>query len=100
MIRSGVFIRFAGEKADVYEGFYPARRMPGDRFEINDVETALAGLRTGRAISMGDPVEVKVDSVAAARGRVDLVGAEDKKQPGSGRGGRGGRRRRPEGSRR
>jgi ribonuclease R len=76
VIRSGAFIRFAGELSDVYEGFFPARRMPGDRFDINDVETALVGQRTNRRIGIGDPVEVRVDSVEPPRGRVDLSGPE------------------------
>lgn len=76
VINAGAFITFEGERSDLYEGFFPARRMRGDRYEINDVESALIGLRTGRRVGYGDRVEVKVDSVEAPRGRVDLVGAE------------------------
>ncbi len=76
VIRSGAFIRFSGELSDVYEGFFPARRMPGDRFDINDVETALIGQRTNRRVGIGDPIEVRVESVEAPRGRVDLIGPE------------------------
>jgi ribonuclease R len=72
VIGAGAFIRFRGELADVYEGFFPARRMRGERFEINDVESALIGMKTGRRVGIGDAVEVRVDSIEPARGRVDL----------------------------
>ena len=43
MIGAGAFVRFGGELGDVYEGFLPARRIRGERFEINETETALVG---------------------------------------------------------
>lgn len=87
VIGAGAFVTFTGERSDTYEGFFPARRMRGDRYEINDVESALIGLRTGRRIGYGDPVEVRVDSVEAPRGRVDLAEPEAESQrPGGGRG--------------
>lgn len=76
VINAGAFVLFRGGLSDVYEGFYPARRMRGERFEINDVDTALVGQRTGRRVGIGDQIRVKVDSVEAPRGRVDLVGVE------------------------
>jgi len=86
VIGAGAFILFRGELADIYEGFLPARRIPGDRYEINEQESALVGLRTGRRFGFGDRVEVAVESVEAARGRVDLIPADrDQSQ-------RGGRR--------
>jgi ribonuclease R len=93
VIPAGAFIRFGGEHADIYEGFLPARRMPGDRFEINEVESALIGLRTGRRVGIGDAIEVGVDSVEPARGRVDLstAGARDDRRRRGGR--KAGRRR-------
>jgi ribonuclease R len=94
VVGAGAFIRFGGEHADVYEGFLPARRMPGDRFEINDLESALIGLRTGRRVGIGDAVEVRVDSVEPPRGRVDLSpSGERREQPRRRDGGRRGRRR-------
>ncbi|HEX2388163.1 MAG TPA: RNB domain-containing ribonuclease [Solirubrobacterales bacterium] len=102
VIPAGAFILFRGEHADVYEGFFPARRMPGERFEINDVESALIGMRTGRRVGIGDAIEVKVESVEAPRGRVDLIAAADqgqdrrrsgRRQPGRSRGGAARRRR-------
>ncbi len=101
VIGAGAFILFRGEHADIYEGFFPARRMPGERFEINDVESALIGMRTGTRVGIGDAIEVKVEAVEAARGRVDLVAAADEQRErrrpreagrtgrGRGRGGRG-----------
>jgi ribonuclease R len=76
VIGAGAFVLFRGELSDFYEGFFPARRMPGERFEINEVETALVGQRTGQSYGIGDEVSVRVDSVEAARGRVDLSGAQ------------------------
>lgn len=90
VIGAGAFVTFAGERSDLYEGFFPARRMRGDRYEINDVESALIGVRSGRRLGYGDPVEVRVDSVDAQRGRVDLSGTEPAPQ----RPGRSGGRRR------
>jgi ribonuclease R len=76
VIRAGAFVRFAGELADVFEGFLPARRIPGERFDLNAEETALVGRRSGRELRLGDRVEVRVESVEPARGRVDLLLAD------------------------
>ncbi len=57
---------------DVYEGFVPARVLHGERFDLNETETALVGRRSGREVRLGDPSAVRVDSVEAARGRADL----------------------------
>jgi ribonuclease R len=81
VIGAGAFVLFRGELSEFYEGFFPARRMPGERFEINDVETALVGLRTGKRYGIGDEVEVRVTSVESPRGRVDLEGAEAEERP-------------------
>ena len=78
VIGAGAFVRFGGELADVYEGLLPVRLMRGDRFDLNEAETALVGRRSGREIRLGDPLSVRVDGVEAPRGRVDLVAAEDR----------------------
>ena len=75
VIAAGAFVRFGGELGDVYEGFLPARRLRGERFDLDQTETAIVGAKTGKAIRLGDPVTVRVDGVEAARGRVDLVPA-------------------------
>lgn len=76
VIGAGAFVGFGGRLGDVYEGFLPARRLRGERFDLNETETALVGGRTGRALRMGDPVEVTVARVEAHRGRVDLEPAD------------------------
>jgi ribonuclease R len=75
VIAPGAFVSFGGELGDVYEGFLPARRLRGERFDLNETETAIVGGRSGKAIRLGDPVSVRVDGIEAARGRVDLVPA-------------------------
>ena len=67
----GAFVAFG----DGYEGLLPVRRMRGDWWELNQLETILQGTRTGRAIRLGDSLEVRVDRVDSPRGRVDLVPA-------------------------
>ena len=72
VIRAGVFASFGGELGDVYEGFVPARLLPGEYFALNETETALVGRRSGRALRLGDPIAVRVGKVDAVAGRVDL----------------------------
>jgi ribonuclease R len=69
VIGAGAFIRFGDEG---FEGFLPRRRIRGDRWHLNETETALVGEHTGQAMRLGDPVTVQVDRVDAPRGRVDL----------------------------
>ncbi|MGB7587746.1 MAG: RNB domain-containing ribonuclease [Solirubrobacterales bacterium] len=73
VIRGGVFMAFGGRLGDVYEGFMPARRMGGERFELNETETGLVGSESGTALRLGDPLSIQVAGVDAPRGRVDLV---------------------------
>ena len=74
LIGGGAFVRF-GEEG--FEGFLPRRRIRGDRWQLNETETALIGEHSGRAMRLGDPVTVQVDSVDAPRGRVDLYMSTD-----------------------
>ena len=67
----GAFIRF-GEEG--FEGFLPARRLR-DWYELNEEGTALIGEDSGRALRMGDPINVAVERIEAPRGRVDLMPA-------------------------
>ena len=76
VIRSGCFVRFGGRLGDVYEGFVPARRIRGERFEINEEETSLVGSKTGRKVSFGDSLAVRVEKVDSPQGRVDLYPAD------------------------
>ncbi|MBA3735752.1 MAG: RNB domain-containing ribonuclease, partial [Actinobacteria bacterium] len=68
MIASGLFIRFG----DVFEGYLPARRLAGDYFELNGLGTAMAGRRGGRTYRLGDPIEVLVEKIEKAEGKVEL----------------------------
>jgi ribonuclease R len=72
VVRAGAFVAFAGELGDVYEGFVPVRTMAGERFELNETETALVGRESRAALRLGDPISVRVSGVEAPRGRVDL----------------------------
>jgi ribonuclease R len=74
LIGAGAFVRFADEG---FEGFLPRRRIRGDRFHLNETETALIGEHSGRAMRLGDPIQVQVDRVDAPRGRVDLYMVTD-----------------------
>jgi ribonuclease R len=68
LINSGLFCRFG----DVFEGFLPARRLHGEFFELNTLGTKLAGRTTGRTYRLGDPIEVRVESISRHEGKVDL----------------------------
>jgi ribonuclease R len=71
VIGSGLFVRFG----DVFEGYLPARKLRGDYFELNDTATALAGRRTGRTHRLGDRIEVVVEEIRRAEGKVELTPA-------------------------
>jgi ribonuclease R len=90
LIPSGLFARFG----DVFEGFVPARRLHGDYYELNDLGTALVGRRGGHSYRLGDEIEVKVEEIRRAEGKIELATTS---ASGSGRGaerrGRSGRRR-------
>jgi ribonuclease R len=68
LIDKGAFVRFGDEG---FEGLLPTRRLRG-WWDLNDLNTALVEEGSGRWLSLGDPVEVTVDRVETARGRVDL----------------------------
>jgi ribonuclease R len=72
IIEAGAFLVFG----DVYEGFIPARIIPGDRYYIDDLGTALVGEATERKVRLGDTVEVRVSEVKRLLGRVSLEPAE------------------------
>ena len=68
LIGSGLFVRFGG----VFEGFLPARRLPGDYFELNALGTALVGRRGGGVYRLGDRLEVLVERIEKAEGKVEI----------------------------
>jgi ribonuclease R len=68
VIGSGVFVRFG----EVFEGYVPARRLPGDYFELNPLGTALVGRRGGGTYRLGDPIGVRVEKIERHEGKVEL----------------------------
>jgi ribonuclease R len=68
LIEKGAFVRF-GDAG--FEGFMGVRRMR-EWWTLNEQGTALL-TESGRALRLGDPVEVTVERVDAPRGRVDLA---------------------------
>jgi ribonuclease R len=69
LIGSGLFARFG----EVFEGFLPARRLPGEFFELNATGTALVGRRSGRSFRLGDAIDVRVEAVVRHEGKVELA---------------------------
>ena len=69
VIPSGLFVLFD----DVFEGYVPARRLPGDYFELNELATALVGRRGGKTYRLGDPLEVRVQDIRRSEGKVELA---------------------------
>ena len=67
-IGSGLFVLFD----DVFEAFLPARRLPGDYFELSPLGTALVGRRGGGTYRLGDPIEVRVERIERAEGKVEV----------------------------
>ena len=76
LIGSGLFVRFG----EVFEGFLPARRLPGDYFELTPLGTALQGRRSRATYRLGDPIEVRVADVRRHEGKVELSLAERPRQ--------------------
>jgi ribonuclease R len=70
---AGAFVAFGPSQE--FEGMLPVRRLRGDWWELNEEGTTLVGTRSGSAIRLGDAVSVRVGSIDAPRGRVDLLPA-------------------------
>ncbi len=68
VIGSGLFVRFG----EVFEGYVPARRLPGDYFELNPLATALVGRRGGGTVRLGDPLLVRVEKIERYEGKIEL----------------------------
>jgi ribonuclease R len=71
VIGKGAFVRF-GEEG--FEGFLPVRRLR-EWWHLNEQGTALIAEGSGRALQLGDPLDVVVERVDPPRGRVDLLPA-------------------------
>ncbi len=83
LISAGAFVSFPREQG-IYEGMLPVRRLrlesaganaEREWWEINELGTILEGDRTGATLRLGDPIDVRVDSLDTLRGRVDLIPA-------------------------
>src|SRR4051812_2572071 len=72
VIGAGAFVAFG----EGHEGLLPVRRLRGDWWELNELETMLVAAQSGRAIALGDPAVVQVERVEPPRGRVDLSPVE------------------------
>jgi ribonuclease R len=68
LIEGAVFVRFG----DVFEGLLPVRRLGRERFEIDRLGIAMVGTTSARRHRLGDAVDVRVQSIERARGRVLL----------------------------
>jgi ribonuclease R len=77
VIGAGAFVSFG----EGYEGMLPVRRLRGDWWELNELETMLVGAQSGGALRLGDQVVVQVERVDAPRGRVDLSPVELSPEP-------------------
>ena len=71
VIGAGAFVGFDG-----YEGMLPVRRLRGDWWELNELETMLVGASPASASASATRCAVQVEKVDASRGRVDLVPVE------------------------
>jgi len=71
LVPAGAFVLFE----HLHEGFLPARDLLGDYYELNDLQSALIGRRTGKAYRLADLLTIQVAAVDEARGKVDLVPA-------------------------
>jgi ribonuclease R len=69
VIGSGLFVRFG----EVFEGYVPARRLPGDYFELNALGTSLVGRRSRRTVRLGDTIGITVQSIDRTNGQVELA---------------------------
>jgi ribonuclease R len=72
VIESGAFVHFGGS----FEGYVPARNLPGEYYAQSEWGTALVGRRSGRRFRLGDPVNVRVERVDCLTGKVELSLAE------------------------
>ncbi len=68
VISSGAFVRFG----EIYEGYLPARSLPGDYFVLSEKGGSLVGHRRGRAWKLGDRISVRVLRIDKLRGKVEL----------------------------
>jgi ribonuclease R len=75
VIGAGAFVAFGDGDGlpGGYQGMLPVRKLRGDWWELNEEGTMLRAQESGRAIRLGDRIQVRVERVEAARGRTDLL---------------------------
>jgi ribonuclease R len=71
LVEKGAFVRF-GEEG--FDGFLPSRSLR-QWWTLNELGTALVAEGSGSRLRLGDPIDVTVERVDTARGRVDLAPA-------------------------
>ncbi len=72
LTRRGMFLLFDR----LFQGYLSVSELPRDHYELNELETAVEGRRSGKAYKIADTLPVQVIAVDEARGRVDLTLAE------------------------
>ena len=60
VINAGAFVGFDG-----YEGMLPVRRLRGDWWELDELDTTLIASQSGKRLRLGDEVTVQVEKVDA-----------------------------------
>jgi ribonuclease R len=73
LTRRGMFLLFDR----LFQGYLPVSELPRDTWLLNDLETAFEGRRTGRSYKIADLLRMKVSGIDEARGRVDLILADE-----------------------
>ncbi len=73
LTRRGMFVLFDR----LFQGYLSTSELPRDLYELNELETALVGKRSGQAYKIADLLPVRVIAIDEARGRVDLALADD-----------------------
>ncbi len=77
---AGVFVAFGPDNA--FDGYLPARRIPGDWWRPDPLGVVLVGEEHGGRIAVGDAISIRVVDIEALRGRVDLEPADaPRRQP-------------------
>ena len=73
MIPSGLFVRFG----EVFEGYLPARRLPGDYFELNDARHRAGRPARRRGLPARRPDRAcVVEEIRRWEGKVELSPAD------------------------